>query len=248
VPPGQRVYAIGDIHGRLDLLNALLREIELDSGRRGDGSEVILIFLGDLVDRGPNSRGVIDRLLSLSREVPTSRFLLGNHDEVFLKATLGDPKALRFLVRIGGKETILSYGITENEYRRLDYDDLAIFLASKVPEEHINFLSSFEDYIVIGDYMFVHAGLRPGVDISEQSGSDLRWIRGEFLKSKSSYPHMIVHGHTISEKADVQKNRIGIDTGAFTSGCLTAIGLEGVERWFLSARGESDLRWVNIAD
>lgn len=248
VPAGQRVYAVGDIHGRLDLLDELLGMIQLDSDGRGGGAETTLIFLGDLVDRGPNSRGVIDRLLSVSRQLPNSRFLLGNHDEVFLKAARGDEKALRFLTRIGGKETILSYGMSEDEYLTAGYDELTAFLVSAVPEEHIRFLSKFEDYACVGGYLFVHAGLRPGVDITQQNGADLRWIRGDFLNFRKLHSHLVVHGHTISSEADVRSNRIGIDTGAFASGRLTAIGLEGPERWFVSAQGEPDARWGNLSD
>lgn len=233
VPEGGRVYAIGDIHGRLDLLDALLGAIDEDDAGRG-AARTELIVLGDLVDRGPESRGVVERLLALGAEGRPVRFLMGNHEQVFLKALEGDLKALRFLIRIGGRETLLSYGITEEEYRGLDYEDLARIFRERVPEDHIRFLAAFENWIEVGDYLFVHAGIRPGVALEDQAISDLCWIRDDFLKHRDSFGKMIVHGHSITEGVDLRPNRIGIDTGAFASGTLTAIGLEKEERWFLS--------------
>lgn len=234
VPPGQRVYAIGDIHGRLDLLDGLLARIAEDDRARGDGVETLIIFLGDLVDRGPDSRGVVDRLLALAESGANVRFLMGNHEDVLLRALDGDDKALRFLVRIGGRETLLSYGILESEYKALDFDGLAALAREKVPAAHRAFLAGFEDKIALGDYLFVHAGVRPGVALDVQAKSDLCWIRDEFLDHRDGFGAMVVHGHSISEEIDIRTNRIGIDTGAFATGRLTAIGLEGEERWFLS--------------
>lgn len=232
IPPGRRIYAVGDIHGRLDLLDRLLSMIDADdSGRGGPPSE--LIFLGDLVDRGPESRGVVERLMALKDERP-ARFLMGNHEEVFLRAIQGDLKALRFLIRIGGRETLLSYGISEDDYRSLDFDELMVALQAAVPAGHADFLAAFEHWIEAGDYLFVHAGLRPGVLLEEQKAADLRWIRDDFLNHRASFGKMVVHGHSITDDIDERGNRIGIDTGAFASGKLTAIGLEGDERWYLS--------------
>jgi serine/threonine protein phosphatase 1 len=232
VPEGRRIYAVGDIHGRLDLLDALLDMIGQDDCKRGAVASE-LIFLGDLIDRGPDSSGVVERLMALGQARPV-RFLMGNHEEVFLRAMEGDPKALRFLIRIGGRETLLSYGISESEYRGLDYDELLPLAQSKVPTAHLAFLAAFEKWIEVGDYLFVHAGLRPGVAVADQSTSDLCWIREDFLSHRDSFGKMVVHGHSISEDIDERPNRIGIDTGAFASGRLTAIGLEGSERWYLS--------------
>jgi serine/threonine protein phosphatase 1 len=232
VPEGVRVYAIGDIHGRLDLLDRLLTMIDDDDRARGPARSE-LIFLGDLVDRGPDSVGVIERLMAL-RETGRVRYLMGNHEEVFLRAVDGDLRALRFLVRIGGRETLLSYGISEEDYRRLDFDELLALLQQKVPQTHIAFLSVFETMIEVGDYLFVHAGLKPGVAVEDQKTSDLCWIREDFLSHRESFGKMVVHGHSITEDIDEQPNRIGIDTGAFASGRLTAIGLEGDQRWYLS--------------
>lgn len=232
IPPNRRIYAVGDIHGRLDLLDRLLAMIESDDAARG-GPDSELIFLGDLVDRGPHSRGVVDRLMALADRRP-ARFLMGNHEEVFLSAVAGDLKALRFLIRIGGRETLLSYGISENDYRTLDFEGLMEAVQAAVPAAHIAFLAAFEHWIEAGDYLFVHAGLRPGVLLEEQKPADLRWIRDDFLKHRDSFGKIVVHGHSITDDIDERGNRIGIDTGAFASGKLTAIGLEGGERWYLS--------------
>jgi serine/threonine protein phosphatase 1 len=233
VPEGRRVYAVGDIHGRRDLLDQLLELIDEDDAARGP-ADTEIIFLGDLVDRGPDSRGVVDRLLRLAHAGGKVRFLMGNHEDVFVRAARGDLRALRFLTRIGGRETLLSYGISAEQYRNVDFDELAHLLEQNVPAEHIEFLSAFESWIEVGDYLFVHAGVRPGIAIEAQSRGDLCWIREEFLDHRDSFGKMVVHGHSITDDVDLRSNRIGIDTGAYASGRLTAIGLEGVERWFLS--------------
>jgi serine/threonine protein phosphatase 1 len=234
VPDGIRVYAIGDIHGRLDLLDDLLARIGADDRDRGSDARTEYIFLGDLIDRGPDSCGVVERLMAAAAAGMNARFLMGNHEEVFLRAIRGDIRALRFLVRIGGRETLLSYGISEEDYRSLDFEELAALATQKVPAAHLAFVERFETMIALGDYLFVHAGLKPGVAIADQARSDLYWIREEFLNHRDSFGKMVVHGHSITQDIDVRANRIGIDTGAFASGRLTAIGLEGEERWFLS--------------
>lgn len=233
VPDGQRIYAVGDIHGRLDLLDQLLARIDADDAARG-GAETELIFLGDLVDRGPDSAGVVERLRQLKASGRKARFLAGNHEEVFLQAAQGDRQALRFLVRIGGRATVLSYGVSEAEYDAADFGELMELFVPRVPPEHVEFLRSFEDQIVVGDYLFVHAGIRPARPLDEQQRSDLRWIRSDFLDYRGDHGLMVVHGHTITDDVDEQPNRIGIDTGAFVTGRLTAVGLEGAERWYLS--------------
>jgi serine/threonine protein phosphatase 1 len=233
VPEGVRVYGVGDIHGRLDLVEELLGQIDADDKARGR-ADTRIIFLGDLIDRGPDSRGVVDRLMALAQGPRPIRFLMGNHEEVFLRALSGDARALRFLTRIGGRETLFSYGVSEQDYRQLDYEELARLARDKVPQSHVDFLAGFENWIEVGDYLFVHAGLRPGIALEDQSASDLYWIRDDFLRHRDSFGKMVVHGHSITEGIDVRSNRIGIDTGAFASGRLTAICLEGDERWYLS--------------
>ena len=233
IPDGLRVYAIGDIHGRLDLLDELLAKIDRDNEERGP-ADTHLVFLGDLIDRGPDSRGVIDRAMQLA-EAGGERvhFLMGNHEEVFLGAATGDEKLVRFFCRIGGRETILSYDIELEEYQRLHMDELAARIPELIPAAHVEFTSQFKDQVVIGDYAFVHAGIRPGVALADQNRKDLRWIRDEFILDDEQHEKVIVHGHTISPKVEERANRIGIDTGAYVSGVLTALALEGTERWFL---------------
>ncbi len=233
VPDGVRVYAIGDIHGRNDLLQALLAKIDADDRARGT-ADTQIVFLGDLVDRGPDSAGVIDTAMALRGQGRTVRYLMGNHEEVFLKACRErDSKTLRFFLKIGGDATLQSYPITRAEYIELDIEQLAERLATLVPEAHLAFLESFEDMVVFGDYVFVHAGIRPGVPLAEQRKSDLRWIRDEFVGQRGDLEKVIVYGHTIYDDIDERGSRIGIDTGAYASGKLTAIGLEGLDRWYL---------------
>jgi len=233
IPSGQRVYAVGDIHGRLDLLDDLMLRIDRDDAGRAP-AQTTLIFLGDLVDRGPQSSGVVDRLMRLRDSRRDVHFLMGNHEEVFLLAAAGDVQAMRLFVRIGGMETILSYGVSEEEYRTTDFAELAELFAKRVSPKHVHFISSFEDYLEIGDYLFVHAGIRPGVPIEDQSASDLRWIRDSFLSHEGDHGKRVVHGHSIREEVEPRSNRIGIDTGAYASNRLSAVGLEGDRHWFLS--------------
>lgn len=234
-PPGERIYAIGDIHGRLDLLDKLVAMIADDDANRAPAAQQC-IFLGDLVDRGPQSAQVVERLLRLGQRHPETRFLMGNHEELFLTAIKGDLKALALFNRVGGRETILSYGVDERTYLESDYEQLLAVFQNAVPAEHIAFLERFEDIIVAGDYAFVHAGIRPGRPLDEQRPSDLRWIRNEFLNHKGPLEKIVVHGHTIFDDVEQLDHRIGLDTGAYASGVLTAMGFEGEARWVLQAR------------
>ena len=233
VPDGMRVYAIGDVHGRLDLLQALLAQIDADDAKRGP-ADTHLIFLGDLMDRGADSAGVVETAMLLRDSGRKVRFLMGNHEEVFVRACRkNDTKITRFFLRIGGEATVLSYPITRAEYMTLDMEQLSERLGNLVPREHLEFIDGFEDQIVIGDYAFVHAGIRPGVPLAEQKPSDLRWIREEFVDQRGDLEKVIVYGHTIYDDIEERGSRIGIDTGAYASGKLTALALEGGERWYL---------------
>ena len=233
VPEGQRVYAIGDIHGRSDLLDQLIARIDADQRERGAIESTTIIFLGDLIDRGPDSRGVIERAMALKASGTDVRFLMGNHEEVFLESFDGNEGVMRFFLRIGGEQTLNSYGIVGDEFRDADFEQIIELARERVPAEHREFLSRFEDSIEIGDYLFVHAGIRPGVAFADQNTRDMRWIRGEFLGHQGTHGRVVVHGHTITETVVERTNRIGIDTGAYDSDVLTALGLEGDERWFL---------------
>lgn len=233
VPPGERVYAVGDIHGRLDLFAELIAAIDADDARRGP-ADTTVVLLGDLIDRGPDSAGVIAaaRAWGERRKV---RVLHGNHEEMFL-ASFEDADVLRHFLRYGGKETVLSYPIDRNGYRELSLEELQQRMRAAVPQEDLDYLRATEDAIVIGDYLFVHAGIRPGVPLAEQKTRDLRWIRERFIAHEGHHDHVVVHGHTITAEVEEMPNRIGIDTGAFMSGRLTALGLEGSQRWYLTAR------------
>jgi serine/threonine protein phosphatase 1 len=232
LPEGQRVYAVGDIHGRLDLVDELLDRIDADDAARAP-AQTSLIFLGDLIDRGPDSAGVVERLRGLAGSGRRTRYLMGNHEELFLNALDGDRKALKLLSRVGGRETILSYGVDPRLYETACWDELAGLVDAAVPVAHREFLTAFEDAIVMGDYLFVHAGVRPDRPIEAQSVGDLRWIREPFLDHRGRLGKRVVHGHTISEDVEFRPHRIGIDTGAYATGRLTALGLESAEQWVL---------------
>jgi serine/threonine protein phosphatase 1 len=232
ISKGERIYAVGDIHGRLDLLDRLLRSVEEDSCRRASAT-TRLVFLGDLVNRGAESKGVVERLLAISESETESIFLKGNHEEILVGAYRGDRRLAGLLHRVGGRETLMSYGVSPEEYDHADLGELTRLMQAHIPETHMRFLDRFRKWYVNGDYLFVHAGIRPGLPLEQQKESDLRWIRREFIESKQDHGRMIIHGHSICEEIDEQSNRIGIDTGAYASGRLTAIGLEATERWYL---------------
>lgn len=238
VPAGRTVYAIGDVHGRLDLLDALLAAIAADVGDGGGAAHrVSVVFLGDVIDRGPDSRGVIDRLMSGPPAGPLARAewvcLMGNHEAVLLDF-LADVSAGPGWCAYGGLDTVRSY---------LDYDppagwqadmgEVRSLLLRHMPHGHRRFLAGLPLTHRIGDYLFVHAGVRPGVDLERQSPEDLLWIRHEFLDDARWHGKVVVHGHTPAAMPQVRPNRIGIDTRAYASGRLTALVLEGEGRRFL---------------
>jgi serine/threonine protein phosphatase 1 len=232
VPAGYRVYAIGDIHGRLDLLEQLLDHIDADEAARAP-SDTILVFLGDLVDRGPSSAQVVERVRTLRRPGTRVVHLIGNHEEVLLRLLRGEGELVHDWLRFGGAECAKSYGIEVAALRSLGPKQAVRLLQAGIPAEHQAFLHGLVDTIRIGDYLFVHAGVRPGVSLDEQTQADLRWIRDPFLTHDGDHGFVVIHGHTIVEEVDVCSNRIGIDTGAYRSGVLTAIALEGTERRFV---------------
>lgn len=230
VPAGNRVYAVGDVHGCLAQFKALIAAIEADDAAR-ESAETMIVLLGDLIDRGPDSAGVIDaaRALAARRKV---RLLMGNHEEMMLEA-LESTEVLKHFLRYGGRETVLSYLDDPEAYHRAEIDEAQALFRAAVPAEHLEFLRTMEDQVRCGDYLFVHAGVRPDVLLDQQRVADLRWIREPFLSHKGSFGPVVVHGHTISATPEVRSNRIGIDTGAYRSGCLTALGLEGTSRWLI---------------
>ncbi len=231
VPEGLRIYAIGDIHGRIDLLDALLAKIDRDASTTK--KRAIRVFLGDYIDRGAQSRQVLDRLIGLQqKDAEANIFLIGNH-ELVMRELLekGDPFLLQDWLRFGGRETLLSYGIELSQFTKAP-ETLLPALAAACPPEHRQFLNSLKLSTEFGSYFFCHAGARPGVALNKQAEKDLIWIRNEFLNYTGSFGKIIVHGHTICEKVERHTNRINIDTGAYATGCLTALGLEG-SRWCL---------------
>lgn len=227
-------YAVGDIHGRLDLLDALLARIEADRQAR-PRKRTYIVFLGDLIDRGPDSRGVIERLRHYAPSGAQPVFLLGNHEEALLTILDGDSTYVADWLGFGGAECAQSYGLDPAMLAAIEPDMAAARLREAVPTAHRRFLKGFADSFRFGDYLFVHAGIRPGVPLEEQAARDLRWIRAPFLDDLKDHGMMVVHGHTIVPAVDERPNRIAIDTGAYRTGRLTAIGIEGRDRWFLSA-------------
>ena len=234
VPDGHRVYAVGDVHGQDDLLATIIARIEADSKQRG-AAAVTIVFLGDLIDRGPMSAQVVERLRTYRPLGTRVELLAGNHEEVLLRILDGDSNLIGDWLRFGGAQCVRSYGLSASGLAGMPGDEAVSALRAAIPAEHQSFLASFGDTFRAGDYLFVHAGIRPGIPLSEQTQADLRWIRDPFLNHQGRHEAMIVHGHTIRAEVDQSLTRIGIDTGAYLHGILTAIGLERDQRWFLQA-------------
>jgi serine/threonine protein phosphatase 1 len=223
---------VGDVHGRLDLLDQLLAQIERDWTER-PVRKVLLVFLGDLIDRGPQSAQVVERLRTFAAPGVQTVFLLGNHEEVMLRILEGDASVIPSWLRFGGAECLASYGADSRKVARSADAEAVQLIRAAVPGEHVEFLRSFGDTCRFGDYLFVHAGIRPGVSIDEQLQSDLRWIREPFLLDETDHGCVVVHGHTIIPQVEEHANRIGIDSGAYRTGVLTALAIEGAERRYL---------------
>jgi serine/threonine protein phosphatase 1 len=230
-PAGRRIYCVGDIHGRLDLLDELHGLILGDAASHdGDGC---LVYLGDYIDRGPQSREVLDRLIEQPLDGFETVCLLGNHEQAMLDF-LAHPNAAAGWLAFGGQATLSSYGIVPGRLGSTrDPVALRDELRECLPPKHLEFLESLPCHHVEGDYCFVHAGIRPGVAMAEQRPEDLMWIREEFTASSARHEHVVVHGHSITDEVEWRPNRIGIDTGAFYSGLLTALVLEGTQRRLL---------------
>lgn len=232
---GWRAYAIGDIHGRLDLLDQLLDKIHEDMRRRPT-RKALLVFVGDLIDRGPDSAQVVERLRTYAHPGVRAVFLLGNHEEVLLRILAGEPDLVTKWCSFGGAECLHSYGVDSSKIAGLDDSEALAIVKSAIPKAHVEFLQGFDDSCRFGDYLFVHAGIRPGVELDQQRQSDLRWIREPFLFDETDHGFVVVHGHTIRPEVEVCPNRIGIDTGAYRSGVLTALAIEGTDSWLLDTR------------
>ncbi len=237
----QRVYAVGDVHGRADLLALLLDRVAADRRERPTAATTSLIFLGDLINRGPDSAGVLSAIRTLMREEAVV-LIKGNHEETFIDAANGDARAARGLLQMGGGATLKSYGFSAQEAAAGRFADLAHQMQTRIPRDDIALLERGHDMVRMGDYLFVHAGIRPGVPIASQDIADLRWIRHDFLRSKRDHGAMIVHGHSIVERVEQHSNRIAVDTGAYRSGMLSAVVFEGDERWIIEAQGSQGSR------
>jgi serine/threonine protein phosphatase 1 len=224
LPAGTRIYAIGDVHGRLDLLNELLSRIDADIALRPT-NKAVHVFLGDYIDRGPLSRETIDRLIQLGK-TRECVFLKGNHELIALKC-LSDRGLFDQWMRLGGLETLVSYGITLAQLANSKpIVELQAAFHSALPQAHFGFFRDLQLSYECGDFFFVHAGVKPGVELSRQMENDLLWIRDEFLSSQDDFGKIIIHGHTPTRAIEVGPNRINIDTGAFATGRLTCLVME----------------------
>lgn len=247
-PEGLRLYAVGDVHGRLDALELLVNAI-LDEP--ADGLSPVLIMLGDYVDRGPASRQVIDRLINLEADAAlATRFIRGNHEETML-SFLGEPSLGATWCGFGGVETLLSYGVVAPLMSDPSeaWEAARDTFAAAIPASHVRFLRALEPAVEYGDYFFTHAGVRPGVELEDQDPHDLMWIRDDFLRGSATFSKAIVHGHTPEADAFVSDRRIGVDTGAYATGRLSAIVLEGLERRLIQAQvsgGRTSVDHINI--
>lgn len=230
-PADTAIWAFGDIHGRLDLLEPLIDAVDADI-REDSSARKVVVFLGDYVDRGPNSRGVIDYLCAYrERSGAEVHFLRGNHEEK-MEAFLTDPSVGPAWCDYGGRETLRSYGLTA-PVQRDDHEGWARTSAdfnTAVSQTQKRFLAEQEWSFEAGDFFFVHAGARPGVPLDAQNNYDLLWIRQSFLDDPRPFERMIVHGHTPTSDVHLDNRRIGLDTGAYASGVLTAAKFKGPHR------------------
>lgn len=236
IPEGQRVYAIGDIHGRVDLLSQLLKTVDCDS-QSAPNRDRSIVFLGDYVDRGPNSKEVIDTVLNHVPDGIRPIYLKGNHEDALLKF-LSHPEFILSWKNYGGLDTIASYGVTLEIDRLGDpsiIHKIHKTFCANLPPEHLALFQSLQTCHSIGDYFFVHAGVRPGIRLQKQVDEDLMWIRDEFLSSSDNFGKVIVHGHSPKTEPEIKFNRIGIDTGAYLTNTLSCLVLEGRQYRFLQS-------------
>lgn len=235
---GRLIYAIGDVHGRLDLLEPLVKDIVTDMLNSKPAHPPLLVFLGDYVDRGDSSAGVVDLVLKLKSSAGFEVLALkGNHEEAMLQF-LEDPDFGATWMAHGGATTLASYGVTPPATRN-DADawrKTRDAFARALPKAHLDFMENLELMITVGDYAFVHAGVRPGAALSRQAEHDLLWIRHDFLQAPGPFEKVIVHGHTPSEQPQLTAHRLGLDTGAYATGVLTAARLDDQGQRILQAR------------
>ena len=233
VPSSIRVYAVGDIHGRADLLDDLHGQMLADAAQAGPSNRVA-VYVGDYVDRGRESRRVLDILVGAPLKGFEVVHLMGNHEDM-LMGFLADPSQGQMWMYNGGDATLRSYGIDPSDFPQgpLGLAEMRDRLVAVLPDHHRAFLAGLTLNHTIGDFLFVHAGVRPGVALDRQAPDDMIWIRDDFLESNADFGKMVVHGHSISGFVDRRANRICIDTGAFASGTLTCLVVAGSEQTIL---------------
>lgn len=234
LPPGERIYAIGDIHGRFDLLFRLMSAIVADVNKRPRAMQRIVV-LGDFIDRGPDSAKII-KALSALRTDERMIVLKGNHESTLVDGIRGDRAALEAWIDFGGDATLRSFGAQDDDIWPADSRKLVDNVRRIIPESVVDWLAELPLTHRAGSYLFAHAGLKPGVSLTRQREDDILWIRGEFTESTADHGVIVVHGHTISERVSVLPNRIGVDTGAYRTGRLSAVGLEAGEHWIIEAQ------------
>ena len=233
--PGKRLYAIGDVHGCHAELKALLARIEADHRAR-PARPCHIVMLGDLIDRGPDSRGVINLLRHHRPDFARFHFIKGNHEDSLVRCLTGAPREIPAWLSHGGRACAMSYGVDPSLLYSRDTAYLEQVLLSAIPEGDITFMEACLDSITFGTYLLVHAGVRPGVELQAQTAQDKRWIREPFLSSEADHGAVIVHGHSIHEDVVIRPNRVGVDTGAYMNGRLSAVRLEEYEIGIISTQ------------
>jgi serine/threonine protein phosphatase 1 len=234
VTRGDRIYAIGDIHGRLDLFETLIARIREDATVR-PAKRTRLLLIGDMIDRGPSSAQLLRQLMKVDLRNERMIILRGNHEEIMLSAMGGDLEALEGWLRFGGDETLKSYGMAAEDLD-LSLEEIHSKAVQLIGRDVLQWISDLPFSYRSGDFFFVHAGIRPGVPINAQDRDDMLWIREDFTEATDDHEVIVVHGHTIFEYGpEILRNRIGLDTGAYRTGRLSAVGFEGGRQWVITS-------------
>lgn len=246
LPAGVVVFAMGDVHGRADLLDLMLRYVEHEA-RTTEDKRVLMIGLGDYIDRGPRSREVIDQLLALRQASGLEvHYLRGNHEKIFLDFLADPVRHGPAWCTFGGREALASYGVNAPEASQDEDAWLAArdALETALPAAHLAFFQDLATSFEIGDYFFAHAGAKPGVALADQVEADLLWIRGPFLSDKRRFEKVVVHGHSPGTEVHVDDRRIGLDTGAYATGVLSVIRIEGEGRELIQTFRDDSGRYI----
>lgn len=234
LPEGTAAYVIGDVHGCFAELLDLLGLIKADISEQRVHTATI-VFLGDLIDRGPKSAQVIEYLRTYQPCFAKTIFIMGNHEEVFQKVLGGNVDAFKSWFGFGGRSCVRSYGVDNLGEIHLNPEQLLVRIQNKVPKSHLQFIAAFQDYFIFGPYLCVHAGIRPKVKLQDQKPKDLRWIRESFMSYTKPHPYIVVHGHTVVDTPELLHNRIAVDTGAHKGNALTAVCLSHEQPRFIQS-------------